>query len=309
MWSTVLQSLVPVFLMIALGAGLRHFAFLPASFFTGLNKLAFWIALPCVLFMEIARSRTPSAQIVPVCKVLLIVAFATILLAWAVSRLLAVPRESRSAFIQGTFRGNLAYVGLPVIIYALAHSAGAGGQAALAIAPVTPIYNMLGVLLLQKRGEGHLGLHLWQVVRAIATNPLIIACCLGLAAHVWQVDFPPAIGKTITGIGGAGLPAALLALGASLNLDRVRGHLLPATAASLLRVALAPLLGWPLIVAFGLTGDLRTMTFLYLACPTAVASFVMADQMGADKDLAAAIVVLSTLLAFPAMAVVLLACG
>ena len=32
----------------------------------------------------------------------------------------------------------------------------------------------------------------------------------------------------------------------------------------------------------------------------------MADQMGADKDLAGAIVVLSTLYAFPAMAVVLL---
>lgn len=309
MWSTVLQSLVPVFLMIALGAGLRNFAFLPASFFAGLNKLAFWVALPCVLFMEIARSRAPSAQIVPVCKVLLIVAGVTILLAWAVAHLLAIPRTSRGTFIQGTFRGNLAYVGLPVIIYALAHSSGAGGQAALAIAPITPIYNILGVLLLQKRGEGHLGQHLGQVLRTIITNPLIIACVLGLLAHIWQVDFTPAISKTITGIGGAGLPAALLALGASLSFDRVRGHLLSATAASLMRVALAPLLGWPLIVALGLTGDLRTMTFLYLACPTAVATYVMADQMGADKDLAAAIVVLSTLLAFPAMAIVLLGCG
>jgi predicted permease len=307
MWITILQSLAPVFVMIALGAALRRFGFLPPAFFAGLNKLAFWVALPCVLFMEIARSRTPSEQIVPVSQVLLIVAVATILLAWAVALLCAVPRASRSVFVQGAFRGNLAYVGLPVIIYALAPHAIAG-QAALAMAPVTPIYNALGVLLLLKRGEGHLGRHLWQVVRGVATNPLVIACGLGLLAHTWQVSFPSAIDKTIAGIGGAGLPAALLALGASLSFDRVRGHLAPALASSVLRVAIAPLLGWPLIVAFGLTGDLRMMTYLYLACPTAVASYVMADQMGADKDLAAAIVVLSTLLAFPAMAVVLLVC-
>ena len=53
-------------------------------------------------------------------------------------------------------------------------------------------------------------------------------------------------------------------------------------------------------------GDLRTIVLLYLACPAAVTSYVMADQMGADKDLAGAIVVLSTFYAFPAMAVVLL---
>lgn len=306
MWTTVLQSLAPVFLLIALGAALRYFAFLPQSFFDGLNKLAFWIALPCVLFTEIANSRAPQTEILPVCKVLLLVTLALIVLAWLVARLMAIPQDSCGAFIQGTVRSNLAYVGLPVILYALAPNKGSGGQAALVIALVTPIYNILGVLLLTKSGPVPRGRAVGQALRTIATNPLIIACCLGLAAHKLQVTPPSALARSITAVGAVGLPAALMALGAGLTLSRLRGHLAPALAASLMRVALAPLLAWPLIHAWGITGDLRTMTYLFLTCPTAVASFVMADQMKADKDLAAAIIVLSTLLALPAMAIVLL---
>jgi predicted permease len=308
MYSTILQSLAPVFLMIALGAGLRSFKFLPEPFFAGLNKLAFWVALPALLFLEIARTRAPGGEIVPVLKVMLVVMFTAIALAWVCTRLIALPAVSRSAFIQGSFRANIAYVGLPSVIYAMAHNPAAAGQAALIIASMTPIYNILGVLVLQKRGEGDLGLHLRQVARSIATNPLIIACVLGLIAHKLRLDLPLVAERTLRGIGGAGLPAALMALGAGLSIERVKGHLKAAFLASLIRVAGAPLLGWSLLTSFGVTGDLRVTACLLLACPTAVATYVMADQMGADKDLASAIVVLSTLLAFPAMITVLLVC-
>ena len=53
-------------------------------------------------------------------------------------------------------------------------------------------------------------------------------------------------------------------------------------------------------------GDNLLIAVLFAATPTAVASFVMADQMGADRNLAAAVIVVSTLLAFPALAVVML---
>ena len=80
-------------------------------------------------------------------------------------------------------------------------------------------------------------------------------------------------------------------------------------AAALLKVGLMPVVGFFIARAFGLEGALLTVCLLYLTTPTAVASYVMANQMGADADLAAAIIVIGTVLAFPALAGVLLMFG
>ena len=303
----VLNSLAPVFLTMAVGVLLRRLRFLPEGFFGGLNQLAFWVCLPCMLYFEIARCEVKGGEILQATGIIALTLLPTLLVAWVLTRLLRVAPASRGAFLQGAVRGNLAYVGIPVIAYALVKNTQAAGLAALIMAPLTPLYNVVGVLLLAPRNGNGNGWQRWKpTLMAIATNPLIIACLLGLAAFWWQVSLPQSISKTVEMLGKAGLPTALLALGASLTFERVQGHFWHASAASLVRVAIGPLIGMGLIIAFGLTGDLRTITLLYLACPTAVASYVMADQMGADKDLAGAIVVLSTFYAFPAMAVVLL---
>ncbi|MEI8243491.1 MAG: AEC family transporter [bacterium] len=307
MFGVVLNSLAPVFLTMAVGVLLRRLRFLPDGFFGGLNQLAFWVCLPCMLFTEIARCRIAGGTVLTATCLIALALPPTLLAAWVLARLLKTAPASRSVFLQGAFRGNLAYVGIPVITYALARNTDAAGLAALIMAPLTPLYNVVGVLLLVPRGVRGSTWQRWRpTLAAIAMNPLIISCLLGLAAFTWQVTLPQAIGKTLEMLGKAGLTTALLALGASLTFERVRGHFLHATASALTRVVVGPLIGLGLTAWIGLTGDFRTIVLLYLACPTAVASYVMADQMGADKDLAGAIVVLSTLYAFPAMAVVLL---
>jgi len=86
----------------------------------------------------------------------------------------------------------------------------------------------------------------------------------------------------------------------------VKGQGSLACRAAFFKVAISPLIGYTIGRALGLEGDYLLIAVLLSATPTAVASFVMADQMGADRDLAAAIVVVSTLLAFPALATVML---
>jgi predicted permease len=307
MITTVFHSLAPVFLTLAVGALLRRLRFLPDGFFDGLNQLAFWVCLPCLLFLEISRCQIAGGAALQTMGLLALALPPTLLVAWLLACLLRVPTASRSAFLQGAMRGNLAYIGIPVITYALAGNPKASALAALIMAPLTPLYNVVSVLLLAPRHTEGNGWQRWRpTLIAILTNPLILACLAGLAAFWWQLTLPEPFSKTIAMLGSAGLPTALLALGASLEFERIREHFLPATAAALTRVAVGPLIGLGLITWFGLTGEYRTIALLYLACPTAVASYVMADRMGADKELASAIVVLSTLYAFPVMAGVLI---
>ncbi len=306
MWVAVLSSLLPVMLIILLGAALRAGGFMPEMCFHGLNKLAFWVGLPCMLFLDIAGAQASGGDALRIAAVILGASLLAGICAWAVAALRRLPRPTLRVFVQGAFRGNLAYVGIPVIYYALDAAPEARAVAVLALAPTIPVFNVAAVLLLLRPGDGHRVKRIARTLLEIARNPLIIACALGLLARQLALHLPEALLRAARGVGGLGMPAALLALGASLSPQRVQGHGWAACAAALFKVALAPLIGYNVGRILGLGGDNLLIAVLFSATPTAVASFVMADQMGADRDLAAAIVVVSTLLAFPALAVVML---
>lgn len=50
----IVNTLIPVFCIIALGAVLRKMRFMSADFVRGLNKLTYWVGLACLLFYTIA---------------------------------------------------------------------------------------------------------------------------------------------------------------------------------------------------------------------------------------------------------------
>ena len=68
---------------------------------------------------------------------------------------------------------------------------------------------------------------------------------------------------------------------------------------------MVPLLGWPLARWAGLSPDEMRITLLFLACPTAAASFTLAGKLGGDEALAASSVVLSTALSIASLSAVL----
>ncbi len=309
MWNTVFEALLPVLLIILLGAGLRHIRFLSKDCFEGLNRLAFWVGLPCLLFIEISSARVSGGEALRISLAIMVTSLLMLLLAYGIGRALHLKSPSLRVFNQGVFRGNLVYVGLPVIFFALPPDADMRATAILALAPTIPFFNGLGVLLLMRPEPGKRGKWFVSMLGGMARNPLIIACVLGMVALLLKIQLPTALHRAVEGVGRIGLPAALLALGASLTWERVRGHGVIAFLGALLKVAVGPLVGFFVARACGLDGLMLTVCLLYIATPTAVASYVMADQMGADSELAAAIIVVGTILAFPALAGVLLLFG
>ena len=71
MWNTVFSALLPVLLMILLGTGLRRIRFLSAECFEGLNRLAFWVGLPCMLFIEIAGTKVSGGDALRISAVIM----------------------------------------------------------------------------------------------------------------------------------------------------------------------------------------------------------------------------------------------
>ncbi len=305
----MLEPLLPVLLMLSLGAALRKSGFLSSDWFEGLNRLAFWVGLPCMLFIEIASATVSGDDAFRLAAVMILAIPAVLIPAVILGVCFRMPTPTRRAFYQSVFRGNLAYVGLPVIFQALPDDGATRATALLALAPMIPIYNIVSVLILLQPGTGHPLRRIRRVIGELARNPLIIACLLGMLALFLRVTIPPALHRTFTGIGRIGLPAALLALGASLTWLRLRGQAVKAVMAAVIKVAVMPLSGVVIARSLGMEGPLLLVCVIYLACPPAVAGYVMADQMGADRDLSAAVIVIGTLLAFPALAVALMLAG
>jgi hypothetical protein len=139
----------------------------------------------------------------------------------------------------------------------------------------------------------------------VATNPLVVACLAGLAYAYLGLPLPMVVDRSLAILGQMALPLALLSIGASLRVWAIREGGLAAAGASLIKVVIAPMAGFVIARWLGLGATELLITLLYLTMPTAVMSYVMAERMGADGSLAGSIVVLSTVLAMPALAVVL----
>ncbi len=307
----IVETLAPILLLLALGAALARGRFLGRDFMVDLNRLVFYLALPSLIFMSIATADEPADDTVGLIVALAGSTFLAALLGWALaSWFLRLPGTVIGTFVQSAFRGNLLFVGLPILTYALADLAGPERERAmatifLAITPIMALYNVLAVVVLQASHQ-RLG---WTsggtMAAAMAKNPLIIACLAGLGfmAAGWPV--PVFIGRSLEALGGAAVPIALLCIGGSLQSLQLVGNRRAIIAASIVKVLAGPLIAYALGRWLGIVGVEMRILLVLSACPTAAAAFIMAKQMRGDESLAAGSIALSTVLSIVSLAVAL----
>ena len=116
----ILLSVIPVFLLIGLGAALRRYGFLKEGFIDSANSLVYYILLPALLFHEISATEFREAFSGP----LVVGGYAAILVTLAIAIALSgkLGPSERGSFLQGTMRANFAYVGLPIVFNVVGQS-------------------------------------------------------------------------------------------------------------------------------------------------------------------------------------------
>ncbi len=108
----------------------------------------------------------------------------------------------------------------------------------------------------------------------------------------WRL--PTAVVRTCEVIGASAFPMALLGIGSQLVSISVKGKWSRALLPTMIKCVVCPLMGWILGRLIGLTGIELFVTVILCAAPTAVSSYVLAEQMDSDADLAASSVVICT---------------
>jgi len=305
-----INIVLPVFLVIALGAILRKKDFISDSLVVSLNRLVYRLALPTLLFYKIATASYDFAIAGKTFIVVLAGTLAAVAVAYITAPLLKMPRNCVGTFVQGAFRSNLLYVGLPIVIFAFENSTSfssdqASTLAIVVMAPLVPIYNIIAVIALLAGREKLNRRVAANTAKQIITNPILLACVAGGLYLLLLPPLPTVIVRTCRAVGQIALPSALLSIGATIATCKITEHRRFAAAASIIKIAVSPLAGLLVAVLLCLGAAETRVALILLACPAATVSFVMAEQLKGNAQLAAAIVLLSTVLSIISISIVI----
>ena len=296
MLAVVQQTLVitaPVFAMLFLGVALKRLGWIDAPFIDTASSLVFRGTMPTLLFLGIVKADLSTALQPALLGYFVLATLACFLIAWGWA-IWRYPRADRGIYTQGAFRGNNGIVGLALATsmygdYGLSVGAVLGGVVILC-------YNTLSAIVLAIYSPDAKS-DPWTIGRSILSNPLIVGVLAAIPIAYWQLALPHWLLTSADYFAQMTLPLALICIGGTLSLASLRASSGIAIGSSLMKLVWLPLLATLGAWWYGFRDADLAILFLYFGSPTAAASFVMARAVNGNHQLAAAIIVITTLAA------------
>ena len=266
-----------------------------------LSGLTFFVASPALLFETLSKARLQEVFAAPL-LVTAVAAFASAGIFFAIAKFLlkrALPEALMSSMAASL--ANSANLGIPIAVYVLGDASYVAPLLIFQLAFFTPLF----LMLLDSSTSSHRTSALGFVVM-ILRNPMIVGSGLGLlvAGTGWQV--PPLVMEPIHLIGGAAIPAMLIAFGMSLNgsrpLQASAGRRADTLLASGFKLLIQPAFAYVFArFALGMDGHGLFAVVVTSALPTAQNVFVAASRYKTGLTVAKDTVLITTVVAVPAM--------
>jgi hypothetical protein len=299
----IVFATLAIFLLIFIGSLLLRSGWLARPFWNEAEKLIYYLLFPALLLSSTARAELTGLAVLPMAGAIVGTLLLATLTLLAMRSLLRLGGPAFTSLYQGVIRMNT-YLAFAVA-FAIAGQSGVEATA-VAVAVFVPTANLLCVTVLVRFGKSAAnGSALWRTLRAVATNPLIIAILLGVALNLSGLGLPPVIGPMLEILGRAAIALGLLAVGAGLDFRAARSGGGIVLLATLLKLAAMPALAYGLARLLGLDGTALLAIVALNAMPTAAAAYILARQLGGDAPLMASIVTVETACAMATLPLVL----
>ncbi|MBP3042473.1 AEC family transporter [Arthrobacter jiangjiafuii] len=300
----VLTGFTVVWIIILAGYLIGRLGVLGDNAQTVLSRLAFFVASPALLLVTLSDADLGTVFSLP-----LLVAAASALLTAVVFVLCTrwwLRRPLPEALISAMSSSlvNAANLGLPIAVYVLGDAAYIAPVLIFQLAFFTPLFLMALDTSTSGRRTSLLSF-LAQTVR----NPIIIGTLIGLFLGATGLELPVIILEPVTLIGGAAVPAMLLAFGISLvgsrPLRRDGGRRADVVLASAFKLVLQPALAYLLArFVLGMEGHLLFAVVVTAALPTAQNVFVAATRYEEGVLVAKDTVLVTTVLSLPVLVLI-----
>lgn len=277
--------LLPDFCLILLGFALRRWMSLGDHFWSGVERLVYFVLFPALLVNAILKTRLDLAAAFPLLATALGAMVAGMAVSWLARTLFGLTPMVFASIFQCGYRFN-SYIGLA----AAGLLFGTPGIAALGliIGVAVPFANLSSVWMLARHGE----VGVW---REIAKNPLIWATFSGLLFNLAGFVPPPPLAVFMGRLADASIALGLLTVGAALRLQGQSGVLGASVYLSFVKLAVLPLAACVLGRWFELDPLYFGVAILFASLPTASSAYILAMRMGGDGRSVAWIISATTL--------------
>ncbi len=293
-FQTLFYAIVPVFLLVAVGAGGRGLGFLPVAAEKGLTKLLIYVLYPSFILTNIlgneALGDLKTLWMAPTLGFAFVVGGMAV--GWAVGRLFGLQPVARRTFgfCIGIF--NYGYMAIPVT-KAVFPGEGTLGLLLVFNVGVDIAIWTVGVLLLTGG---------WQrdSLKRLLNGPLV-AMVLGLSLNSLGLgnSLPPWLMETLRALGGCAIPFGIILIGAAFWDEARSAHWLSGIQIPVLGVAaklgLTPALMLLAAWALPIPQNLSNVLLIQAAMPCGIFPIVLARHFGGDGAVATKVVVVTTL--------------
>ncbi|MFJ6455739.1 AEC family transporter [Paenarthrobacter sp. NPDC091669] len=302
----VLSGFFVVWAIILVGMFVGRREILGANARSVLSSLTFFVASPALLFETLSKAKLHDVFAAPllvtaVGAVLTGLLFFLIVKFWLKRDMPEALMSSMSASL-----ANSANLGIPIAVFVLGDASYVAPLLIFQLAFFTPMY----LMALDASTSTHRTTPL-RFLLMIVKNPMIVGSALGLLVAGTGFRVPTLILEPIHLIGGAAIPAMLMAFGMSLNgskpLQKEAGRRLDTLLASGFKLIVHPLIAYVFArFALGMEGHALFAVVVTSALPTAQNVFVAANRYQAGITVAKDTVLITTIVAVPAMIAVAL---
>lgn len=282
---SVATLLFPDFSLILLGFLLMRFTDWGPQFWSGLERLIYYILFPALLFYSTAHTAFDFANTGRMLQIALCATCGGIALGWLAKPLFKAGPMVFESGVQTAFRFN-SYIGLAIA----SRLGGIEGTSlmALLIGFSVPLCNMAAVHALVHKNGG--------LLRELAKNPLLVATASGLAFNLLGLHIPEIIGATLSRMANASIAVGLLTVGAGLKLSGMHESKRISAYFIAIKLLAVPAIGYGLGRWAGLPPLQLQIATTFCALPTASSAYVLAARMGGNGPYVAFLISTGTVL-------------
>jgi predicted permease len=292
MSSIIIQTIIPIFLLIGIGFLSRKIGILKSGDERVLSAYVYYFALPALFFVNMAEIDFTSeilrfmlAGITPILVVLTIYT--------AVYFIFQFSKNTFYLLILSTIFGSLAFFGIPFITLAFPtreHLATLAA-ASISVVSVTTSLTILELYKLEKSTK-------WEGIKHVASrlskNPLIISILSGILISLVSVEIPTPISAPLHMLGSTTSTVAIFMLGVFLY-GRKYTNIAKAFKLNLLRIVFLPIVALLTIKLFGLIAIERSVLVLMHSMPVAISMIVLSERYDFYKETIASLILISSL--------------
>jgi predicted permease len=204
-----------------------------------------------------------------------------------------------------SYHSNLGFLGVPLVGATLGESAVATASVVLGVGVLTQTPLTVASLIAINDADADVR----DELRGIATNPVLIALAAGLTASQVGLSVPGTVDTGLGAVSELALPVAVLCVGSSLVLSSEGLDYGLTGSVVAMKVGVMPLVAWGVFTLLAVDPVAIAPAVLMFGMPTAVSTYVYANELGGDAQLASLNVFVTTVASLASVAVIVQVLG